>query len=71
MLVQLILTLLFYLLMVGLVVFVYLIWRESVHRSKRVEMALIEAARVSMESARTSAEAARSLASYLAERKPP
>ena len=61
---QLILTLIFYLLVVGILAFVYLIWRAGVHERQKLSQTLVDVAT-------KSAETARKLSVILEEREKP
>ncbi len=61
---QLILTIIFYVLIIAIVIFVYLIWRSGVKRTQKLEQTLID---VALKSAETS----RQLSHILAEKEKP
>lgn len=61
---QLILTLLFFALMVGIFILVYLMWRTDTKRTAKMEQTLIDVAE-------KSAETARRLSGILEEKEPP
>ena len=64
---QLILTLLFYVLLVGIFVMVYLMWRTSVKRTAKLEGTLIGLAEKNADTSEKNAETARRLSRILEE----
>ena len=60
--IQVILTLIFYVLLIAILVLVTLMWRSSVTRTEKLQQALIDATKASTTAAKESAEAVRILA---------
>lgn len=60
--IQLVLTLLFYLLLTGILVLVYLMWRSGVRERQKLSQALVDATQASTTAAKEAAEAVRVLA---------